>query len=150
MAQVALTVTIVHALPNGAYSLSTGTVAAAAGGAANLATHSASLTADVGTIPATTTVAANIATLVADGATPTQGHVNTLNTNWGTYLTALNANNALLVTDAANIAIDSTSITGSSGANVTLSYDTTAVTSMNQLRAALRAFEHLCQSRLTA
>lgn len=43
------------------------------------------------TLPVSTTVAANIATLVADGASPTQGHVNTLNTNWGTYLTAVNA-----------------------------------------------------------
>lgn len=30
-----------------------------------------------------TTVASDVATLVADGATPTQAHVNTLNTNWG-------------------------------------------------------------------
>jgi hypothetical protein len=42
-----------------------------------------------GALPSTATVAANIATLVADGATPTQAHVNTLNTNWGLYLTAL-------------------------------------------------------------
>lgn len=38
----------------------------------------------------TTTVAANVATLVADGASPTQGHVNTLNTNWGTLLALIN------------------------------------------------------------
>ena len=43
------------------------------------------------TLPVSTTVAANIATLVTDGASPTQAHVNTLNTNWGTYLTAINA-----------------------------------------------------------
>jgi hypothetical protein len=42
-------------------------------------------------------VAANIATLVAEGATPTQGNVNTLNTNWGTFLTAENNKRAGLV-----------------------------------------------------
>lgn len=31
---------------------------------------------------ATTTVNSDVATLVADGATPTQAHVNTLNTDW--------------------------------------------------------------------
>lgn len=36
-----------------------------------------------------TAVAAAIATLVSDGASPTQGHVNTLNTAWGTFKTAL-------------------------------------------------------------
>jgi hypothetical protein len=43
------------------------------------------------TLPASATVAADIAVLVADGASPTQAHVNTLNTDWGTYLTAVNA-----------------------------------------------------------
>lgn len=43
------------------------------------------------TLPATATVAADIAVLVADGASPTQGHVNTLNTDWGTFLTSQTA-----------------------------------------------------------
>lgn len=37
------------------------------------------------------TVAANIATLVADGAAPTQAHVNTLNTSWSNFTMALPA-----------------------------------------------------------
>lgn len=45
----------------------------------------------VAAAPSSATVAADIATLVADGATPTQAHVNTLNTDWGTFLTALTA-----------------------------------------------------------
>lgn len=39
----------------------------------------------------TATVAADVATLVADGATPTQGHVDTLNTDWTAYLASLTA-----------------------------------------------------------
>jgi hypothetical protein len=73
-------------------------------------------------LPATATVAANIATLVADGATPTQAHVTTLNTNWGTFLTAFNAYAAAYL-----------------GANATLLIDATAITTMNQLKAALAA-----------
>src|ERR1019366_581928 len=37
----------------------------------------------------TTTVAANVGTLVSDGASPTQAHVTTLNSNWGTLKTAI-------------------------------------------------------------
>lgn len=67
-----------------------------------------------------TTVAANIATLVADGASPTQGHVTTLNTNW---------------------AILKGLIDGQTGANATLLIDLSQVTKMNQVRSILRAFE---------
>lgn len=56
---------------------------------------------------ATTTVAANIATLVADGASPTQGHVNTLNTNWGTLLTLIDA---AKVAAAAAIPVDTVEV----------------------------------------
>lgn len=55
-------------------------------------TYSLARTGDLASnLPATTTVAANIATLVADGASPTQAHVTTLNGNWTTYLAALSA-----------------------------------------------------------
>lgn len=40
---------------------------------------------------ATTTVAADVATLVADGATPTQAHVTTLNTDWAALLAGTGA-----------------------------------------------------------
>ena len=72
--------------------------------------------------PATTTVAANIATLVSDGALPTQAHVTTLNTNWGTFLTSYNA-------VVAAIALSSD--------DVIVSFKTSLTT--NQRRDALRA-----------
>jgi hypothetical protein len=40
-------------------------------------------------VAAAVTVAADVAVLVADGATPTQAHVTTLNTGWGTLNTAI-------------------------------------------------------------
>lgn len=70
----------------------------------------------------TTAVAADVATLVADGASPTQAHVTTLNTDWGTLLTAINA-------------INSVATTG----DVTVIWNAATITKRNQLRAALKA-----------
>lgn len=66
-----------------------------------------------GSAPDFATVTTNVATLVSDGATPTQGHVNTLNTNY----TAL----------AASIAGD-----------VSVVWNATTITTRNQMRHALR------------
>ena len=108
MANAVLKVTVGHAVPDGRYSSTVGRL----GGADY------------------TTVAANIATLVADGATPTQAHVTTLNSNW-TTLKGL--------------------IDGQTGANATLILDLSAVTNMNQVRSILRALEHaLAGAGLTA
>jgi len=118
MANVVITATLNHALPDGRFNVSTGALAD-----------------PNGTAPATTTVAANVATLVADGASPTQAHVTTLNTNWGTFLTAYN------------------SYTGGVGAltaNASFFFDPAQVTTMNQARAILRAIEHQLAGRLTA
>lgn len=71
-----------------------------------------------GAVPDIATVVANTATLVADGVSPTQAHVNTLNTN----VTALN--NAL-------------------AGHVVVMWDASVVTTRNQLR---RALEHALQS----
>lgn len=68
------------------------------------------------------TVTADIAVLVADGASPTQGHVNTLNTDYGAVSGSIN--------------------TG----DVTVIWDTTNITSINQLRAALDAVIFAAQS----
>jgi hypothetical protein len=65
-------------------------------------------------VPDFATVTANVATLVADGATPTQAHVNTLNTNYTPTVAA---------------------ITG----DVSIVWDATKVTDLNHLRAALDA-----------
>lgn len=118
MSNIALTVTVGQSIGNGGYSITNGVLAN-----------------PNGTPPSTATVAADIATLVADGASPTQGHVTTLNTDWGTFLTAETAFRGGV-----------SALT----ANVTLLYDPSAITNMNQLRAALKEFERLCASRLTA
>lgn len=75
-----------------------------------------------------TTVAANVATLVADGASPTQAHVTTLNTNW-----------ALLSADIA-----SGSLGGS--ADVVISFDASVVTSITILRQMVQALLLTVQS----
>ena len=77
--------------------------------------------------PASATVAANIATLVTDGASPTQGHVNTLNTNWGTFLTSETAYRAAAAT-----------VVG--GSDFTVILNTSKFTKMNQVQAAVKAF----------
>lgn len=73
-----------------------------------------------GLTAAKTTVAADVATLVADGASPTQAHVTTLNTDWGT-LSPLIAG------------------PGVTNGDVILSFDGANVTTKNQLRAAVAA-----------
>lgn len=94
----------------------------------------AAIVAAVALQPATATVAADIATLVADGASPTQAHVNALNTAWGTFLTAFTAYVAAVT------ALDA----GLVDANVTLVVDTTAVTKVNQVKAALASLLKQC------
>lgn len=61
-----------------------------------------------------TAAAASVATLVADGASPTQGHVTTHNSDWTALYNALNQ-------------------------HVTLIYDVSAVTSLTILRNAVEA-----------
>lgn len=65
-------------------------------------------------------VATDIATLVADGASPTQAHVTTLNTDWGTLKTSLDA-------------------VAAENGDVYVSFDTTKITTRAQLKAALDA-----------
>lgn len=57
-------------------------------------------------------VAADVAVLVADGATPTQAHVTTLNTDWGT-------------------------LNGGLTGDLVVSFDATKITTITQLRRAL-------------
>lgn len=73
-----------------------------------------------------TSVAADIATLVADGATPTQAHVTTLNTHW----TALKA----LIDTAVALAPS-----GAPSGNAVFSIDIASITTVNQLEAVIRA-----------
>jgi hypothetical protein len=78
------------------------------------------------TAPDYSAVASALAVLVADGASPTQGHVNTLNTNW----TALRADADAFATKAASI-----------NADVILYFNAATVTKQNQALAAIRAIE---------
>lgn len=110
MALAAFTATLKQSLGDGAYNVLP----------AGLSDPSATAA------PATATVAANVATLVADGATPTQAHVTTLNTNWGAFLTGETAYRAAVGTAIA-------------GADLTVLFDTSKFTKLNQVKAALAA-----------
>jgi hypothetical protein len=79
-----------------------------------------------------TTVDGNIATLVADGATPTQAHVNTLNTNWTTMKTDMIALHNAIVAYEADIAAGTTV-----GGDVILSFDAAKVGKRSVLRRAV-------------
>lgn len=109
MARIAFGATLGGNLGEGKFSTSGGSVAPAATAAGVAA----------GTL--TTNVAAAVAVLVADGASPTQAHVNTLNTAWGLLATAIAAAN-----------------TATAAANVVLDIDTAVVTTQNGVRAAMR------------
>ena len=72
--------------------------------------------------PTTTTVATNVATLVSDGASPTQAHVTTLNTNWGTLKTAIDTwvtatNTFLSVGKAFMVAVAGFNVSGTDTVN---------------------------------
>ncbi len=66
-----------------------------------------------GSIPNFASVTADVATLVADGASPTQAHVTTLNTDY-------------------------TALAGAINGDVTIIWNGAVVTKRNQLRAALQ------------
>lgn len=109
MARIAFGASLGGNLGEGRFSTSSGSVAPAI------------TSANIAAGQLTTDVAAAVAVLVADGASPTQGHVNTLNTAWG-----------LLAAAIANAA------TGAAAANVVLDIDASVVTTRNGVRAALR------------
>lgn len=100
---------------------------------AAITTLAAAMAAAVALAPATATVAADVATLVADGATPTQAHVNTLNTDWGTFLTAFNTYAAAVA------ALDTTAAAATVSSDVTLLVNTSTVTTKNKLTEAVMA-----------
>lgn len=97
-----------------------------------IAALATAIAAAVALAASSTTVAANIATLVADGAVPTQGHVNTLNTNWGTFLTAKNA------ADAAVAALSTTASAATVSGDVVLIVNNSNVTTKNKLDTCVK------------
>ena len=77
-----------------------------------------------------TTVDGNIATLVADGASPTQAHVTTLNTNWTTMKTDMVAlHNAIVALQADIAGVPART-------DLVVSVDLAKITSISSLRAA--------------
>jgi uncharacterized membrane protein len=74
-------------------------------------------------VPSTAAVAAAVAALVADGATPTQAHVTTLNTAWGTLLTA--------------ITTYETAVQSSASGNLVILIDTAVITTSNAVKWAI-------------
>ena len=109
MARIAFGCTLGADLAQGRFSSVSGAVAPSATSAGVAA----------GTL--TTNVAAAVAQLVTDAGTPTQGHVNTLNTAWGLLATAIAAAN-----------------TAAAAANVVIDIDTAVVTTLNGLTHAVR------------
>lgn len=87
---------------------------------------SAATTAAIALAPSTTALAAAVAALVADGASPTQGHVNTLNTAYGTFATALTAYNTAV-----------SALSSDFGADVLVMVNTTNVSRRNTLQVLL-------------
>jgi hypothetical protein len=83
----------------------------------------------------TTTVDAAVAVLVADGASPTQAHVNTLNTAW----TTLKANCATLNTAVDTVNTDNTPLAATVSADLTLLFNASNISTKNAFLVAIRA-----------
>lgn len=126
MARIAFGCTLGTDLGQGRFSSGSGSVAPAltAATAADTAAGTAA-----GTL--TTNVNAAVGVLVADGASPTQAHVNTLNTAWGLLATAIAA--AKVSTAAAVVA--------AAPANVVIDIDAAVVTTNNGVNAAIRSLQ---------
>jgi len=89
---------------------------------------------------AKTATDAAIGVLVADAASPTQAHVNDLVAAWATFETAWDSAQVLL----AAVAVKSTAAMAVIDADANFSVNTTL--SMNEVLAALRAFETQARS----
>jgi hypothetical protein len=132
MSRTAFGATLGTLLGNGVFNTTSAPTNPASTDVALAVSHLATLTTNVSTANGalTTNVAAAVAALVADGATPTQGHVTTLNTAWGLLATAI----AALSTSA--VSADLTAITADDSADVVLDFNLATVTTMNGLKTA--------------
>jgi hypothetical protein len=127
MARRAFAVTLRQSLGEGQYTLQSG-----AGADPLLTAPVAVAVSSVATLVADEApVAAAVAVLVADGASPTQAHVTTLNAAY-----------ASLAVDVADVNTQVTAVDTARAAatkDVVVSFDTTNVANLNQLKAALDA-----------
>lgn len=83
-------------------------------------------------IPSFVNLAASMAVLVADGASPTQAHVTT-------------ANNDLTTLTAASVAYNA-AMQGAVGSNLVLILDTAVLTTSNKIKSAVAAALQMCRN----
>lgn len=139
MARAAFFCTLGQDLGSGAFSSSNGAATPVATPAAAAATAvTAADDAQAAAVLLAVDVATAVGVLVADGASPTQAHVNDLNTAWGLFETAFAAVTA--ATAAAVTAADAAE-TATGAQNAVFDIDTSVVTTQNAARAALRQIE---------
>lgn len=103
--------------------------------------------ADVATLvsgkPDVTAVDTAVGVLVADGASPTQAHVNDLNTAWGTLKTAITTNNTNIDTTSTDMTVLAASVVllqAAIGGDVTVLLNPATVTTKRQLVQAIRDY----------
>lgn len=131
MARSSVAITLGQALPGGQFNVRAGASGPVSVDVATAVADLATLTTNVATVTGTLT------TNVADGASPTQAHVNTLNTAWGLLATAI----AALSTAA--VSADLTLVSADDAADLVVDFNTSTVSSLNAVKAAMRAVERL-------
>lgn len=129
MALAAVKITVGTDLGGGQYGSSIN-----GGSVPNIATAVTDVATLVADNVAVTPVENAVATLEADGATPTQAHVTALRGVWNTLSAACTAHNG----DANAMNVDVTAINAALSGDVVVIWNGSVVTHRNQLRAALR------------
>lgn len=107
----------------------------------SLTALAAAITAAIALAPSVTALAAAIATAVADGASPTQGHVNAINSAYGTFATALTAYNVAVA------ALSTTTSAAGVSADLTVLVNLATITSTNKFRCAMRGLLSLIEGQ---
>jgi hypothetical protein len=148
MARASFGANLGTALSGGGFGSSRGGAGSVTNDAATATTNLATLATAIGTAQSssatasgtlTTNVDNAVAALVADGANPTQGHVNTLNTAW----TALKAAIATAASDAAaldssTLSADLTAIAGDvSKSDAVLDFDASVITTFRAFKSVV-------------
>lgn len=114
---------------------------------AMLTTDAATLATDVGTMNTSRTAfEATLATLVADGAAPTQAHVTAANNAY----TTLQGNLASVTADSATITADASTVAGKIGGNLQVIVDTSVITQRSHFLALMRKLIEQMQLQFSA
>lgn len=149
MAIQALKITLGPARANGDYAAQ-GASTSQPSNASTAATETAVATAQASSPPSQTATEAAVALLEADGATPTQAHVNSLRTVWNTLVTAIGTVNTDV--EAVRTAFDALVtaaglLTAAPTGNLVILYDDAVITDGNKFAAALREALNAARSR---